>query len=206
VSFNPVTRIRAEAFEKAAPRLAELADRARTLGKRMLSDVLELGDILAEGRSLIAHGHWLEWLKGLGLSEDMARRFIDVWELSKSRNLRGLESQIPLSAIYILARPGTPEESRAAVFARLDAGEKLSLSAVTREVAPVSVRIVSRTERIATPAAAYGKDSATRICRAVEEPDQENLSADDGRTVPDAVLDSVDFRDLTMDGAMRSRL
>ena len=88
MSSDPVARIRNDAFEKAAPKLAELAARARTLGRRMVADVLELGEILLEARSLIGRGHWLKWLDDLGLSEDMARRFMDVSEMSKSRNLR----------------------------------------------------------------------------------------------------------------------
>ena len=66
----------------------------------MVADVLELGEILLEARSLIGRGHWLKWLDDLGLSEDMARRFMDVSEMSQSRNLRDWGQQIPLSALY----------------------------------------------------------------------------------------------------------
>ena len=135
-SSNPVERIRNDAFEKAAPRLAELAVKARALGKRMLSDVLELGEIFLEARSLIAHGHWLRWLENeLGLSEDMARRFMDVSEMSKFRNLRDLGQQIPLSALYALARPSTSEETRDAVLALCEAGETVSLADVQVTIA-----------------------------------------------------------------------
>lgn len=106
-SDDPVTRIRNAALEKAAPRLAELAARARTVGRRMVADVLELGEILQEARSLIGYGHWRKWLEGLGLSEDMASRFMSVSEMAKLRNLRDLGQQIPMSALYALARPST---------------------------------------------------------------------------------------------------
>lgn len=79
----------------------------------MVADVLELGEILLEARSLIGRGHWLKWLDDLGLSEDMARRFMDVSEMNKSRNLRDWGQQIPLSdqlerlALHQLLRPAS---------------------------------------------------------------------------------------------------
>jgi hypothetical protein len=147
-SCNPVTRLRANVLKEAAPRLAELADKAKTLGRRLLDDVIELGAVLAEARSISGHGNWLKWLEDLGLSADTAQRFMDVSEFSKSRNLRKLELLIPLSAIYILARQSTPEGARDAVFTRLDAGEKVSVTDVRRAV---TVRVTHRTDRIVVP-------------------------------------------------------
>jgi hypothetical protein len=132
---NPVTRIRNTAFAKAKPRLDELAAEVRKLGKRMLDDVLRTGEILLEARSLIGHGHWLKRLAELGLSDDMAGRFMDVSEMSKSRNLRDSGLQLPISAFYILAQPSTPEEARDAVFARSEASDSPSLADVKREIA-----------------------------------------------------------------------
>jgi Protein of unknown function (DUF3102) len=152
---DPVRRFRNAAFEKAAPRLAELAERARTLGRRMLTDVLELGEVLLEARGLIAHGHWLKWLDDLGLSEDMARHFMDVSEMSKSRKLRDFGQQTPLSALYILARKSTSEETRDAVFARCEAGEKVSLAEVQATVmGEVHVKTTYTDHGIVSPAGA----------------------------------------------------
>jgi hypothetical protein len=47
---NPVDRIRADAFEKARPELAEHAQAIRALAKRVLSDVLEIGERLVKAR------------------------------------------------------------------------------------------------------------------------------------------------------------
>ena len=61
----------------ASPELAEHAEAIRRLGKRILSDVVEIGERLTKARALIAHGTWLRWLEGeLRWSDETARRFI----------------------------------------------------------------------------------------------------------------------------------
>ncbi len=75
---DPVKRVRNDAFEKAAPELAQHAEAIRALGRRALSDVVEIGERLAKAKQLIGHGHWLAWLKAeFGWTDETARRFMD---------------------------------------------------------------------------------------------------------------------------------
>jgi hypothetical protein len=131
-SDDPVARIRDAALEKAAPELIEHAEAIRRLGKRILSDVIEIGERLTRARRLVGPGHWLAWLKTeIGWSDETARRFMDVYETSRSHNLWDL--QVPVSALYDLAR--APKEIRDEVIAQCSDGEKRTLADVRRVIA-----------------------------------------------------------------------
>jgi hypothetical protein len=67
------------------------------------------------------------------VDDETARRFIGVYDLvGKSHKLLNLE--IPVSGLYMLAAPSTPDEAREAVIARAEAGEKLSVADVRATV------------------------------------------------------------------------
>ena len=69
--------------------------------------------------TLPVSGGWLPWLeREFGWEETTALRFMCVHELAiKSGNLQDLE--LPVSGLYLLAAPSTPEEARAAVVERV---------------------------------------------------------------------------------------
>ncbi len=138
MSNDPVARIRNEALEKAAPELAEHAEAIRKLGKRVLSDVIEIGERLSKARPLIAHGHWLRWLEDeFGWSDETARRFMSVFEMNKIHKL--WDSELPISALYQLAAPQTSPEVRDDIIERSKKGERLSLADVKETIAKAKV-------------------------------------------------------------------
>jgi Protein of unknown function (DUF3102) len=77
--------------------LARHATEIRRLGKRVVSDVIEIGRLLVESKELVGHGDWLPWLsREFQWSDTTAERFMRVHKLSlKSGNLPNLD--IPLS-------------------------------------------------------------------------------------------------------------
>jgi hypothetical protein len=134
MSNDPVARFRNEALEKAAPELAGHAEAIRKLGKRVVNDVIEIGERLSKARSLIAHGHWLRWLEDeLGWSDETARRFMSVFEMNKIHKL--WDSELPISVLYQLAAPRTPPEARDDIIERSKEGERLSLANVKETIA-----------------------------------------------------------------------
>ncbi len=166
--MSTVTRIRNDAFEKAAPELAEHAEAIRRLGKRVFSDVIEIGERLSKARSLIAHGHWLQWLETeFGWSVDTAQNFVNVAAAAgKFGNFRNLN--VPVSALYLLARRSTPDEARVEIIERSNAGEKFSHAEVRETIAahqanvlygqvatPADQEIERRIERLAASAARH---------------------------------------------------
>ena len=91
----------------------------------MVGDIIEIGRRFTEAKALAGHGDWLPWLeREFGWSEDTALRFMQVYEMSKSRNLRDLNLRV--SGLYLLAAPSTPEPARTEVIERAEAGEHLT--------------------------------------------------------------------------------
>jgi hypothetical protein len=117
------------------PILAEHAAEIRRLGKRVVGDVIEIGGRLVECRAILKDdGRWRTWLESeLNLSPQTAGRFIQVPELSQGRsNLEHLE--LPVSALYLLAAPSTPETAKTEILERAKTGERLPVAEVRRVV------------------------------------------------------------------------
>jgi Protein of unknown function (DUF3102) len=116
---------------RAAAELAEHAAEIRRLGKQVVEDVIEIGARLSECRAILKDDRgWRAWLKHeLRLSPQSAGRFIQVHKLAQERsNLERVD--LPVSALYLLAAPSTPEAAKTEVIARAEAGEVLSVSGV----------------------------------------------------------------------------
>jgi hypothetical protein len=125
---------------KADP-LAMHADAIRSLLKRTTSNIIEIGHHLTTCRGIIeeryGHGHYYKWLKAeFGMSDRTALHFTNVYEMSKSENFSGLDQiDLPISALYKLAAPSTPEAARTEIFERAKAGEIFSVAAVEEAIA-----------------------------------------------------------------------
>jgi len=107
--------------------LAEHAAVIRALGKRVVGDVIEIGRRLTLCRDLLKEDrNWRPWLETeFRWSHQTAGRFIQVHELSQKRsNLDHLE--LPVSGLYLLAAPSTPDEARDAIIDRAQNGEALT--------------------------------------------------------------------------------
>jgi hypothetical protein len=107
------------------PFLAERAAQIRMRGKRVVADVIEIGRLLLECKERCGHGNWLPWLEAeFGWSEDTAERFIRLNKLA-GQIPQIAEYDIPVSGLYLLAAPSTPEAARDEVVERAGAGERL---------------------------------------------------------------------------------
>jgi hypothetical protein len=121
--------------DAAAPLLREHAGAIRALGRRMIADAIEIGRRLVECRRMIRHGNWIDWLdRELGVTDRCALDFIRVYELTLARSENFPDFNLPVSGLYLLARPGTPESVRDDVFRRAAAGEVLSLADIKHEM------------------------------------------------------------------------
>jgi hypothetical protein len=108
--------------------LAQAEGQIRGYGRLLVSGIVGIGKKLVEVQEHLKYRKDVEGYeafvrKRLGFSEDTALRFVRSYELLKSRNLRDLESlQIDASALYLLARPTTPEEVRAEALEKATTG------------------------------------------------------------------------------------
>ncbi|UGY28178.1 DUF3102 domain-containing protein [Bradyrhizobium septentrionale] len=116
--------------------LAQKAEAIRALGKRMIGDIIEIGRLLTEAKQIVGHGNWLPWIeREFGWSRQTANNFINVFkfeEFGKVPNFGNLS--LPVSGLYMLAAPGTPDEAREALIARAEGGERLSFKAVAIQI------------------------------------------------------------------------
>ena len=138
--------------------LAEHVAVIRALGKRVARDITEIGYRLTLCRELCGHGGWLPWLdREFGWKEQTARNFMQVYELSlKSPNFGDLN--IPVSGLYLLAAPNTPDEVIDQVVERAEQGEKLSLAKVKEMIADArAADLATAEERLAKLKASYEK-------------------------------------------------
>jgi len=119
----------------AADTLAWHAEAIRALGKRVIGDAIEMGRHLTAAKELCGHGHWLPWLKReFGWSDKTAEQFMNVYRLrGKFEKFSNLD--LPISGLYLLARPSTPEAVRQEVIERVERGEKLSVAEVKDSIA-----------------------------------------------------------------------
>lgn len=122
---NIIRRLRSNG-KVAQAILEQHAKKIRTLAKRAAKDITEIGRRLTECKK-IGHGSWLPWLDHeFGWSEDTARNFMRVYELSKSRNFQDLS--IGVSTLYLLAAASTPPQAVDEVLERVEAGENVTVA------------------------------------------------------------------------------
>jgi len=128
----------------ADPVLVEHAQAIRALGKRVVDDVIEIGRRLVDCRdNHLEHGQWLPWLKReFNWSRQTADNFIHVYEAQeKLPNFGNLD--LPVSALYLLFAPSTPDEARNAVIERAKSGEALPVAEIKRVVRNIVVKKVA---------------------------------------------------------------
>jgi Protein of unknown function (DUF3102) len=136
--------------------LAEHANIIRKLGKRVKEDVIEIGRRLKECKQLAGRGNWSAWLeREFGWSERTAQRYMQLYEFTQEEfqydKLSVLE--LPLSGLYLLAAPSTPDEACNEIIQRAAAGEAISLARVRDTI--------SRNKRDKEPASIPNTDAET---------------------------------------------
>jgi Protein of unknown function (DUF3102) len=110
--------------------LARYANDIRALRKRASSDIIEIGRMLIESKKLAGHGNWLSWLElEFQWTDETALNYMRVHDLVKNQNFRDL-SNIPVSGLFLLAKPSTPEVAKLEALGRAEAGEPMTVNTV----------------------------------------------------------------------------
>ena len=125
------------------PILKEHTQEIRRLGKRVIEDIIEIGRRLTECKKIVGHGNWLSWIeREFQWCDRTAERFIRIYELSrKFDTLSNLE--VPITGLYLLAAPSTPESAQIEVIERAEKGEVITTAEIRGGIgahkAPASV-------------------------------------------------------------------
>jgi hypothetical protein len=171
-----------------APPLAEHAAAIRALGKRVVGDVIEIGRRLADCKARVGHGGWLPWLhREFGWDERTAQRYVSIHEMAgKYDNLSDLN--VPVSSLYLLAAPSTPDEARATVIERAETGESMPVEEVKRTIKEARQSEADQAEGV--PAKARPKTSTGARSGTARPRSMRSCSRKQSRDVP---LDSLAY-------------
>jgi hypothetical protein len=118
--------------------LTEHVEVIRSLGKQTIANVIEIGRLLAECKKMVGHRNFGCWLdREFGWSERTAQRFLSVHELAGTKSDKLSDLELPVSSLYLLAAPSTPEVVRNEIIARAESGEKITHKEVQKTIAKV---------------------------------------------------------------------
>ena len=147
--------------------LIEAEGEIRGYGRLVVSGIVAIGEKLSEVRTRVGHGKYGEFIKRLGFSHSIAQNFVQSYELlTQFANFASLESlQIDATALYLLARPSTPDEVRAVAL------EKATTEGISHaEVRQLIANAKAETERKTKEAAdAEAAKKLAAVKRASEE-------------------------------------
>lgn len=109
-------------------RLSEIKSEIHQHLKRQWDDVLEIGKLAIEAKSLIPHGGFTNWITDeLGLSPRLIQGYMRVHErFSQTEKFAAL----PVSALLMLASPSVQDGVLAEIGGQIDEGKKFTIEGV----------------------------------------------------------------------------
>jgi hypothetical protein len=172
------------------PVLAEHAVEIRRLGKRVKKDIQEIGRHLVEAQEHAGHGAWLSWIEAeFGWGDQTAYRFMHIYKAQQMPGFHNLwNSDLPLSSLYQLAAPNTPEEARQIIAQRIEAGEQLSCAAVTEVIAQSKDNFTEAQTANAGIEAPSASPALESPGQADDDHDDDEHDGDDDAVINDLVL------------------
>jgi hypothetical protein len=106
---------------------AEQAEAIRVLGRRVVGDIIEIGNRLIAVKGRLQHGEWLPWLeREFGWSERGAQNYIAVANAFSGKSATVADLPIDAGALYLLAGPTVPEPAREKAVERAEQGDRIT--------------------------------------------------------------------------------
>jgi hypothetical protein len=128
------TPVRRFNYASVEPSVANfLKGEAERLRRHYSGSIIQVGKALAGTKRYLQHGAFIEWVEyEAGIPARTAQAYMRVakWVSGKS----AIAAHLPPSILYLLAAPSTPEQFAHDVIDRADAGEKVAVRAVRREL------------------------------------------------------------------------
>jgi hypothetical protein len=179
--------------------LTHHAEVIRRLGKRVVGDVIEIGRRLNESKKLCGHGNWGPWLeREFRWTNRTALNFIQAHELAKSEKFSDLN--LPVSGLYLLAKPSTPKEAKTEIIARAKGGESLSVGDVRNGIDAIkksNAEVKAKADRAEAEIPKPAPDPKPAADRAEHSKTPEDLVAEKSRR--SAGLSSLAWSESTID-------
>ena len=80
-----------------------------------VTQLAQMGTLLAETKELVGHGNFGRWLQQFGSDERKAQRLMNLAKIDNLTELEGCD--IGVSTLYLLSAPSTPAEARDEIVA-----------------------------------------------------------------------------------------
>ena len=168
--------------------LAQNAEAIRALGKRVIGDIIKIGRLLTEAKKIAGHGNWLPWIKReFGWTDKTAQNFMSVHAMAL-KNEKFSDLALPVSGLYALAAPSTPEEAREVVVARAESGERLSNKDVRNQINETRKKTATKTAAPAQTESAipiYGPCAGECVVTRENEHERARLASQQTTTTAD---------------------
>lgn len=104
--------------------------------RNVVTDIAEIGKTLLRVKEAVGHGSFIPWLKAeFGWTERTAQNYMSVAERLAGKY--ETVSHLPLTTLYALASPSTPDELRNGVVAKLEKGEPFEPGEIASELREV---------------------------------------------------------------------
>jgi Protein of unknown function (DUF3102) len=110
-----------------------LRGQAERIRRHVASSIIKIGKDLLAAKRYLSHGSFLKWLESeVGIPARSAQSYMQAaeWVGGKSATVAHLSP----SLLYILSSPSTPKELTSRVLQRVEAGERIELSALRQEL------------------------------------------------------------------------
>lgn len=148
----------ADARLPAPDPLAQHAAAIRSLGKRTIENIIEIGRHLTEAKELcFSRGdNWLPWLEQeFSWTEQTALNYMRLHERQADLK-RVLDLDLPMRSLYLLVAPNTPQEAIESVAEQASKGERVSHTQAKQAVSEAKLKEQPEAKQQAT------KSSKTR--------------------------------------------
>jgi hypothetical protein len=117
-----------------SPELAAHVIAIHALGKQTIDNVIAIGARLTKCREIVGHG-WRQWLEAeFKWTYKTADNFINIYKLAESRCENFSHLNLPVSALYLLAAPSTPEAICDEIISGAKAGKEFKVADVQAKV------------------------------------------------------------------------
>lgn len=101
---------------------AAIALRIRALGRDQIADIILIGRLLTDAKSMLPHGAWLPWLRSEAhLSPASATNYINANAFTRNHKFAIVANLTP-ATLYRLARPSTPRATVDQIMALAKSG------------------------------------------------------------------------------------
>ena len=158
------------------------ADRIRSLVKPSVGDIIAIGQELQIAKGKLEHGRFGEWIVAeFCMSARSAENYMRAAALAADKN--EIVSDLPLTTLYLLAAPSTPNQVRDKIIARFQGGEVIPVEAVKRMVceAKEAAREAQEEEKEKRHQASLHPSSRRRRQRRLERAEEQRRQREEAR-------------------------